>query len=257
MKLFSDNPLASMSLANDESFKKALRDFLAPAQVEVVIETGTFLGLGSTRFLADFFQSTKPPRRFVTMEVNWDHYRQARANLKPYAFVDCRWGASVDRREALDFISTDDAIRNHRAFPDIWIDDVDDPVAFYSAEMKGSLNFGRSGAQARTLLRRLANHVRRNDFSFLWDGESLLTRFLNLHREHRPLILLDSAGGVGYLEFQITRKIMDPYEYFLILDDVHHLKHFRSLRDVQADTRFVVLAQSAAHGWVLAHYRPK
>jgi hypothetical protein len=137
----------------------------------------------------------------------------------------------------------DEAIKNHHAYPDIWIDDVDDPAAFYSAEIMGTM-----------LVQQHDNAAAPAGNEFLWDGEGLLARACALHRRHKPLIVLDPAGGIGYLEFRTATSAMADAEYTLLLDDTHHLKHFRSARDVEADPRFRVLAHSHEQGWLLAHH---
>ena len=81
-------------------------------------------------------------------------------------------------------------------------------------------------------------------------------RFCAIHKEHKPLIVLDSAGGIGYLEFQTVLKVMGNSEYFILLDDIHHLKHFRSARDIKTDKSFEILGLEQHHGWMLAHHRP-
>jgi hypothetical protein len=49
---------------------------------------------------------------------------------------------------------------------------------------------------------------------------------------------------------------MGNAEYMLLLDDVHHLKHFRSLRDIRINKSFEILALNLEHGWLLARHRP-
>ncbi|HVT56043.1 MAG TPA: hypothetical protein VHD34_08345, partial [Xanthobacteraceae bacterium] len=178
------------------------------------------------------------------MEVNWEFWQQAKRNLKRYGFVDCRWGASINREAALNFIRNDPMIKNHQAHEAIFIDDIDDPVTFYSNEILGSMN-GQN------------NPVGGNSsFDLFWDGDDLLKRTLYLHRLHSPLIVLDSAGGVGYLEFQNTLQVMDGQKYALLLDDTHHLKHCRSLTTLKENKHFEILGLSDRHGWVLALHHP-
>ena len=59
-----------------------------------------------------------------------------------------------------------------------------------------------------------------------------------------------------YLEFQTVLKVMGNSEYFILLDDIHHLKHFRSARDIKTDKSFEILGLEQHHGWMLAHHRP-
>jgi hypothetical protein len=257
MKLYD----ADMSFGKDPGFIEALKRFLTPAGIDTVIETGTYVGLGSTSTLADFFQRSAPPKAFTTIEVNFSFFRSAKVNLRPYRFVDCRWGETINLADARAFIREDEAIRNHQAYDDIWIDDVEDPISFYIAEVSGVMLsqhprgiYRRARRFAKNGLTRFARRYGIGDFDFLWDGTDLLARYCAIHKRHRPLIVLDSAGGIGYLEFLTVLKVMGNAEYMLLLDDVHHLKHFRSLRDIRIDNSFEILA--CEHGWVLAHHRP-
>jgi hypothetical protein len=67
-----------------------------------------------------------------------------------------------------------------------------------------------------------------------------------------PLVLLDSAGGVGFLEFKTVLQILEGSSFFIILDDIHHLKHFRSYAHIKSDPSFMILGENLQHGWVVA-----
>ncbi len=263
MKLYRNFAQAHMSFGSDPKFAEALEQHLLPAQIDTIIETGTFTGQGSTKTLAEFFQRSRPPKAFTTIEVNFAFFQSAKVNLRPYGFVDCRWGETINQADALRFVRNDEAILNHRAYNDIWIDDIDDPVAFYTAELQGRMLgqrpktvYRRARHFAKEGLRRAVARYGIGNFDFLWDGSDLLFRFCAIHKEHKPLIVLDSAGGIGYLEFQTVLKVMGNSEYFILLDDIHHLKHFRSARDIKTDKSFEILGLEQHHGWMLAHHRP-
>ena len=83
----------------------------------------------------------------------------------------------------------------------------------------------------------------------------MLEEWLHRMKTRRPLIVLDSAGGVGWLEYQIVVKEMGTAPYLLLLDDIHHLKHFRSLADIKNNSSFTVLGESMEQGWALAAHR--
>src|SRR5207249_2262859 len=76
-------------------------------------------------------------------------------------------------------------------------------------------------------------------------------------RDANPLVLLDSAGGTGWMEFTTLRQTMGDRAYVLLLDDVHHVKHYRSLEHVRRDPSFHIIGLDERHGWMLArHARP-
>jgi len=239
MKLYSDAPGASMTMANDPRLSELLVELIAERGIDVAVETGTYVGTGSTRFIAEAFRRGRPPKRFVTMEVNFTNWCFAKSNLRAFPFVDCRFGCSVEVDKALDFIRDDEMLHHHQDHPDIYIDDLNNPVEFYSREVRGVLDFLRTDVTANNDARRL-----------LWDGEGLLASLLTHHRDHNPLIVLDSAGGVGFLEFTTALEVMGDRPYALLLDDIHHIKHIRSFRHIAAASDFRLL--DSRGGWALA-----
>ena len=97
----------------------------------------------------------------------------------------------------------------------------------------------------------------RRDSMIAWlryGGEGLLAKFLLEVRDANPLVLLDSAGGTGWLEFTALRQTMGDRPYVLLLDDVHHVKHYRSLEHVRRDPSFEIIALDEHHGWMLARH---
>jgi hypothetical protein len=250
MKLYSEFRAGSMSLTHNGRLRGLLRQVISTENVQYVLETGTFQGLGSTTFIAECFPQPSPPRRFVTIEANWDSWRRARWNLRRFPFVTCVWGLSIELEQGLAFVNDDDWIRNHADHPDIYIDGTDDPVGFYSNELKGKLR----GEMATSIWARIRQPF---DRIFHYQGEGLLKRCLQEMKESRPLVVLDSAGGTGLLEFTILREFMSDRPYLLLLDDVHHIKHYRSLCHVQTDPSFELLGHSQVHGWALAKHTPR
>ncbi len=227
-----------MTMRDDPVLTGQLRRLIALAGIDVVVETGTYLGTGSTRFIAGCFSATALPKRFVTMEVNFSNWCHAKNNLRAFPFVECRWGCSIALETALRFLDADEMLHDHASHPGIYVDDTDDPVAFYKKELRGQIGFaGDVGLEegARALL---------------WDGEDLLSRLLAVHRGHRPLIVLDSAGGIGLLEFQTVLRAMGEKPFFLLLDDTHHIKHHRSLKYARMSPRFDIITEGS--GWALA-----
>ena len=54
------------------------------------------------------------------------------------------------------------------------------------------------------------------------------------------LIVLDSAGGVGHMEFQITDELINNKNYYILLNDTHHLKHFRGYDIIKIEAIFLL-----------------
>jgi hypothetical protein len=81
----------------------------------------------------------------------------------------------------------------------------------------------------------------------------VLAKLLQVHADHAPLIILDTAGGVGFLEFQIVWERMAEKRFALLLDDTHHVKHYRSLQHLRRSADFDIVALGTS--WVLATHR--
>lgn len=247
MKKYSEYEYASISMSKDPLFLETIEELFNKIGVGAILESGTFLGLGSTRVLAEQVVKSKQENiEFYTLEIDEYIYLQARKNLKKYPFVKPVYGISVPVKEAISFIDNDDCISNHQNYKDVYIDDLENPRAFYINEIQGKLSgvkLGFLGKLKRWVKLGFASKFQENIF------QSILPKI----KHKKPLILLDSCGGTGYLEFLNIIKHMEQLPFSIILDDVHHLKHFRSLaylRDPQ--NGFTILAENIEKGWVIA-----
>jgi hypothetical protein len=213
-----------------------------------ILESGTYLGMGSTTSLAaSLIRNKAKVNKFFTIEADFDLFRQASQNLKKFDFITPIWGLSVSVKEAADFIAKDEAIKNHEKYPDVFIDEIDNPTAFYTNEIEGKLSDGNFEKSWRS---RLKSKLDRVKFTFKEDCfKELLPQLENL-----PVVLLDSAGGLGYLEFTRVVTFFSKKNYILILDDIHHLKHFRSFEYINTHREFKILGQDLKNGWVIAEH---
>lgn len=227
-------------MSADPVLRSLLFRIVKAESIKCVVETGTFLGLGSTTMLAEAFPTNAPPHRFVTLEANRQRWEKARDNLTRFPFVTPVWGLSVPLEEALAFLAADECLSDHRRWPDVWIDDVVDPLAFYSAELRGQLG-----------------GVSKQDVASGYQGEDLLRLELRASAGLPVFIVLDSAGGVGFLEFSILLRELRDRPYIILLDDIDHIKHFRSAQIVHDDPRFTILGSDVDRGWMLAQYHPR
>jgi|GEM_PF-1294819 len=178
---------------------------------KVIVETGTHHGLGSTQFLIKSIEKFKweNPRadnvEIITIEIDEQNFLIAQSNLKDHSFIKVIHGCSVDADKAREFIENDKMILEHEKYPDIFIDSLDDPVGFYLHEIQGKrFNYGKGGR------------------------DNILMKLIHQVYDKRPIFLLDSAGGIGYLEFQTVTDGMKNHEFHVILDDITHVKHYRS-----------------------------
>jgi hypothetical protein len=217
MKIYKDYQFASITMLEDRPFLEALRRF-SPS---VIVETGTHLGTGSTKMLASL-----RPKKLYTIECSYINHTQAKENLKAFAFVECLHGLSVGVEESKSFMS----LNKHIFDDDVFIDDAS-PIEFYTNEIMGMLNGGERKEEMK---------------------ENLLSEILSKVADENPLILLDSAGGIGLLEFRKVKEIMGSRPYKLVLDDTHHVKHYRSKLAIQQDPMFSIVYNDDVHGRLIA-----
>lgn len=80
--------------------------------------------------------------------------------------------------------------------------------------------------------------------------EDALNVFCN--NDRHQLIFLDSAGGVGYLEYKEVMSWKPEYlmNKVLILDDITHIKHLRSVLDLIDKGYSVGVSQEKRFAWV-------
>ena len=221
---------------------KALRAAVRQYRPRVVVETGTYLGTGSTRMIAEAF-TPNVPEKFYTIEISRTHYEAARRNLAHINFIEVLWGLSVGREQAGNFIRSDSLLWEAKQYG-IEVEQPDNPVAFYLKE----INADNSG---------VCSCMGDDDcYPKPVAPENLLARLLSQYKARQPFIVLDSAGGIGWLEFQEVLRLQKGLPFVLFLDDVNHVKHYRSLRYVQSSPEFHMIDYDAGHGWALAAYEP-
>jgi hypothetical protein len=219
-----------------ESLRAAIRRYCP----RVVIETGTYLGTGSTRMIAEAF-APDIPEKFYTIEISSRCCEIARRNLAHLEFVEVVRGLSVDRQQAENFIRNDSFLWEAKRHG-IEVEQPKDPVGFYLNEIRRREN----GAGAHE------DECYPDPVKVAPDN--LLARLLPQYRDRQPLIALDSAGGIGWLEFQEVLRLQAGFPFVLFLDDINHVKHYRSLKYVESCPEFYMIDCNVSHGWMLAAY---
>ena len=131
MQLYSAQNNSSISIDKGQSLINQLNIISQKNEIQVIIETGTYTGLGSTKLLAEIFSSSNFFEKLYSCEVNWVFYEHAKKNLKSFSKISCLYGLTVNYSEALRFIKNDSVLSNHRNYPEIFIDNIQNPVDFY------------------------------------------------------------------------------------------------------------------------------
>ena len=164
---------------------------VAEYPVKEILETGTYLGLGTTQILA------KTGLPVTTIECSLHNYQIAVDNLKELPNVTCLHGYSLKRAMMEDFIKADD----------------------FDAEKVGAATDIHESGRVGFYL----GEIGHGDLP-----EDLLKTNLRANQ----LVFLDSAGGVGWLEFMVVYRSKLPV--LLMMDDVEHFKHYRSVEFLQS-----------------------
>lgn len=221
MKLYCTKMGSSISMVFDDTLINSIKNI--SNDIDVIIETGTYTGEGSTRMISEIFKNSNI-EKFCTIEINRDFYIKAKINLKKYDFVEILNGLSLEVEECIKFIEDDDFIKNHHLNDEIYIDNLENPIKFYTDEI---------------------NRIDKDT------EQNLLEKLIKENIGKRLFIVLDSAGGIGYLEFNKVMALLKDKKYYLLLDDIHHIKHFRSYEYIMNNEDFKVISLNYDKGWLL------
>ena len=211
-------------------FARCVHETFARIRPRRVIETGTYLGSGTTLVIARALRELGlDDATFYSIEVNPAHVRRAIDNLAKHGFVvDIMNGLSVPRAMLPSVAQIEDAYVRHVAADGLVVDHEEaDRAKLYHRE---------------------------TDFPNLPDD--LLGKALAAFDYRPDFVLLDSGGHLGHVEFRyVIDKLRGPC--VIALDDVHHVKHYQSFRDIRADERFdVMFASEEKFGFCVARFNP-
>jgi hypothetical protein len=218
----------SINVPNSPRIKTALGNAIADVRPAVAIETGTYDGEGSTQLLIDTF-GPNPPSSLYTIECSTELYTLAKQRLAVYPFVHCIHGLSVKRAEAIAHIRQDPWLEYPDAAPNLY-GEMPNPQQFYTAEV--------NCPNEKTL------------------DEDCLRTLLRKHKDQPLLVVLDSCGGTGLLEFRIVESTLHEQKYALLLDDINHIKHYRSFEEIVRRRDFYVVDCDFIGGWLVAVHIP-
>jgi hypothetical protein len=218
-------PAGGMSVTG-EDFEQSVKELISEIKPQKIIETGTYLGTGTTRILVEALEKTGLPYELHTIEANPAFCESANSLYKDNHKVNVINGYSLPKHmlpseEALQ--KWLDSLKNE----DIYVDFEEwERVSCYMAE---------------------GNHAVSGNF----------LKFCCRYFGYTPdLFMLDSSGHLGFLELQYILTMITGKCHF-ILDDVFHVKHFESLRYMIEDSRFSIRKVSTEKfGFCIAEYTP-
>jgi predicted O-methyltransferase YrrM len=192
---------------NSNEFRDVVRRLVKEHNIDEVVETGTYLGTGSTSVFAG------EDLNVFTIECNVNHLLQAAENLKGMSNVCFIHGLSLKRERIISGLMA-------MEFPKGGIYDSTNPKVFYVQEA--------------------------NQAVLVEDALSLLAK-----NESRQLVFLDSGGGLGYLEFLefMSWPTNVRKQKVLLLDDVTHVKHAKSVQSLKDWGFEVGVSQDGRFAW--------
>ena len=208
----------------DTEFGRAIRDVILQYPPERVVETGTHVGLGSTLSILKSLMELEHKTYLTSIEISPVNYREAWNNLRTFLMhpkieLSLRLGCSLSEEVLPTKDQLDEMLEKARMF-----------------RFKG-------------IKRTYFNVVNAKVADF-----NLLAKALH---QGADIILLDSAGHLGFLEFMCVMNTLANKEFILMLDDIYIVKHSSSVAIIANDPRFTVLRHgSERSGYCIVKYNP-
>jgi hypothetical protein len=228
----SDIP-EGVKLKTESDFALAIHKVFADTKPMRIIETGAYKGTGSTTIICSaILAANYPPGvrpKFYSIEVNPNYLAKAKVNTQKFrdAGVDLEFlhGVSVPRSKLLTPAQIEEMLESIDA--EIYVDHSPaERVGLYASEVEFDC------------------------------PDAMLDQALNAF-DHKPdFVLLDSAGHLGYVEFNyLIPKLAGPC--WIALDDTNHFKHYQSLQAINQDRRFTIqLDSKEKFGFCLTRFNP-
>ncbi len=223
-----DTQKTLMSVNAVSEFGSRILQLFGEIRPRKIIETGTFLGTGTTAIIGAALRYHKIERaEFYSIEVNRQYFERAHSNVQQQRInVQLLHGLSVPRSllPSVEQIQKD--------FVDQKID---------------GIYVDWNEAQRAVAYHQETDHAVADD---------LLGRCLERFQYAPDFLLLDSAGHLGYIEFRYAIEKVRA-RCHLALDDTNHVKHYRSVQEMKADPRFKILHESPEKfGFCIAEFDP-
>lgn len=195
-------------IAASMSLRKDIYSVIMDYRPYAILETGTYNGLGSTSAILHGLKDANiDPFSLISIESNEENHRQAEKNL-----LGEQYKGSVVLMHANSLPS--------ELMPRMVYDVPDDVITDHADPMK---------------------YLKEVPVDIEDDG---IYRAMALLDNRPDLVLLDSAGHLGFLEFEYVCKLAES-SFVLILDDTLHRKHYDTLQFIKANpSDFNILKES-------------
>ena len=206
-------------ISKGSAFSNNITDIFNKFKPSKIIETGTYLGTGTTAIIAEALRNLSiKDAKFYSIEVNPENYLEAKKNLTErglIGYVNLLNGVSIPRTLLPSIEDIESTTVNSVQYDDIFVDhkETERTVLYFS------------------------------ETNFPDVRDDLLGEKLREFNYKPDFILLDSAGSMGFIEFRyLVNKLKG--DCIIALDDIYHIKHHKSFRFMQSDPRFRILGSS-------------
>jgi hypothetical protein len=178
---------------------------IAEETITRVVETGSYLGLGTTKAVLKGMKLHGMDYEFISIEVNPDHHAQAEANN----------------------IGTKVQFLNGLSIPKIL-----EPVNI-TFDVPDHVIVDHAPGEYHKYLNETKHRV----------PDDMLKKACKIKPE---LVILDSAGYVGFIEFKYLMELIPSDPFWLVLDDIGHVKHYTTMMFIKEHPeRFEVIWESS------------
>jgi len=197
-------------------FEESVLGLISSIKPKRIIETGTYLGNGSTEIIARSLATCNiTDYEFYTIECNLQYYQRAKLHLQSFPKIKLIHALSLPR----NLLPKEDELRKELIEnvkkDDIWVDHPEE--------------------------QRVTKYFQETDFPNIPDDA--LGRILKSVDGCVDLMMLDSGGHLGLTEFTYSlSKIKTPCHF--VLDDIFHVKHHQTWKFIKQSTCFEVLKES-------------
>jgi MoaA/NifB/PqqE/SkfB family radical SAM enzyme/predicted O-methyltransferase YrrM/tetratricopeptide (TPR) repeat protein len=230
LKVAGDYVKSGTTVDTESFFGTSIKELFGKIRPRKIIETGTYLGTGTTTIIAKSLESLGiKDAIFFTIEVNPGNYASAcrhfaSNNMK----VNALNGLSVPRSMLPAPRQIEQETITNIGSEDIFVDHNEE--------------------------RRVELYYNETDFPNVPDN--LLYDCLKAFDFKPDFVLLDSGGHMGHIEFNYLIEHLQGTCYIAI-DDIYHVKHYKSFKRIQNDPRFeLITASKEKFGFCIAKLLP-
>jgi len=199
--------LVKQGMTGDTRFNDELSSIVASKGLTKIIETGTYLGQGTTKAIIIGLSRVFHPYDFYSIEVNPSHHKQAVKNIGKVKGVHLINGLSVAKSD----------------LPVSMTFDVPDYIVVDHTDQNRNLLYS-------------------NEVSYPVPDKMLDYALFQMN--YKPdLVVLDSAGHMGMIEFKYLMERVRS-SFILALDDTDHVKHYETMLFIKEHPdKFTILKQ--------------